>query len=106
MIRFCTAVLLLVGTASISVTLPAHAMRVNVTGNHTVDMHFQCGNFCGNYWTVKAGDWVARPGEAGTLKATFQGNAAVMCQMDVQAHEEVTVKAVKNGENSTISCER
>ena len=81
------------------------AMKVTVKGNHAVQLHFSCGTFCGNYWTLEPGQSASRPNEGGSLKATFKGDGGTMCEFDYVVHNrEVFVVAQKNGENHSISC--
>ena len=81
----CLRATLLLATFGFLAQLTTAAHAMNFYNNTTVQLSvdFSCGIFCGNNWTVNAGDMKSRPNEAGNLWA-LGGNYA--CSVDVDQH--------------------
>ncbi len=81
-----------------------YAFCAKVEGHASAVVHFDCGSWCFNNWTIKPGEEKCRPDKNGELRAHRQDEANLQCSHYVKNHEYLIIRTPGSGHAASISC--
>lgn len=99
--RITTAVLLFAG---LFIATDVSAMCAHNRGEATVQVHFDCGNWCFNNWKIAPGGKECRPARPGKVRAHRIDEAHLECSIESGVHTDIIIKTPGKGNSASISC--